>query len=261
MVGGGTSADVVFTPQTFPNAARPNNVIAPFWTDLNPAATGAGAIRIGTLTDGAQHLDRRRLAARQELQQRDDAHVRDLDPDRQRRRRNRPVERGRVDLTYGTGADAGNAGSGDPDSGENWGAENRDGTSGENIATAPANGSEYQVHTTPPTAGGSVSIPYDITSKKPGTYHSVASMTSPWTPASVVKVDRDLVEAAQHGVQAAFMDLDRRARPAARPTTTGGPAAHSSDASERSPSVERGEHRMLRDVDRAEDALQDALVA
>ena len=40
VIGGGTAADIVFTPQTFPNAARPNNVIAPFWTDLNPAAGG-----------------------------------------------------------------------------------------------------------------------------------------------------------------------------------------------------------------------------
>jgi hypothetical protein len=29
-----------------------------------------------------------------------------------------------------------------------------------------------------PTAGGSVTIPYDITSKKPGSWTSVASMTS-----------------------------------------------------------------------------------
>src|SRR4051812_3404563 len=51
VVGGGTSADVVFAPQHFPNAARPNNVLAPIWSDLNPSA--AGAIRIGTLTDGS----------------------------------------------------------------------------------------------------------------------------------------------------------------------------------------------------------------
>jgi RNA polymerase sigma-70 factor (ECF subfamily) len=51
-------------------------------------------------------------------------------------------------------------------------------------------------------------------------------------------VDRDLVESAQHGDQAAFVDLIR-------------------------PRVDRlyaTAHRILRDVDRAEDALQDALV-
>src|SRR5262249_45920271 len=40
VVGGGDSSDVDFNPQTFPNPARPNNVLAPFWTDLNPAFGG-----------------------------------------------------------------------------------------------------------------------------------------------------------------------------------------------------------------------------
>src|SRR5439155_6515668 len=53
-IGGGTGSDVVFTPQTFPNAARPNNVVAPLWNDLNPAGGGgAGGIRIATLSDGS----------------------------------------------------------------------------------------------------------------------------------------------------------------------------------------------------------------
>ena len=51
-------------------------------------------------------------------------------------------------------------------------------------------------------------------------------------------MDRDLVEAAQHGDQGAFMDLVR---------SRGGRLFAIA-------------HRMLRDVDRAEDALQDALV-
>ena len=50
VIGGGTSSDVQFTPQNFPNAAVPNNVVAPLWNDMNPP--GGGAIRIGTLTDG-----------------------------------------------------------------------------------------------------------------------------------------------------------------------------------------------------------------
>ena len=35
VVGGGTSADIAFDPQDMPDPARPNNVIAPYWTDLN----------------------------------------------------------------------------------------------------------------------------------------------------------------------------------------------------------------------------------
>jgi subtilisin family serine protease len=50
VVGGGTGADVTVVNQNFPNPARPNNVLAPFWTDLNPAA--GGAVRIGILSDG-----------------------------------------------------------------------------------------------------------------------------------------------------------------------------------------------------------------
>jgi hypothetical protein len=51
VVGGGTGSDVQFANFTpLPNAAHPNNVIAPFWTDLD--ASAGGAVRIGTLTDG-----------------------------------------------------------------------------------------------------------------------------------------------------------------------------------------------------------------
>jgi subtilisin family serine protease len=49
VVGGGTGADVEYINQIFPDAAPPNNVLAPFWTDLNPA--DGGAMRIATLQD------------------------------------------------------------------------------------------------------------------------------------------------------------------------------------------------------------------
>ncbi len=50
VVGGGTGADVQFVNQQLPDPTPPNNVLAPFWSDLNPGA--AGAMRIGTLSDG-----------------------------------------------------------------------------------------------------------------------------------------------------------------------------------------------------------------
>lgn len=50
VVGGGTGADVQFVNQNLPDPNPPNNVLAPFWTDLNPAF--GGAMRIGILTDG-----------------------------------------------------------------------------------------------------------------------------------------------------------------------------------------------------------------
>jgi hypothetical protein len=84
-------------------------------------------------------------------------------------------------ITYSYGSD-GNATSGDPDSGQNWGAENRDGSSGKNIATAPANGSEWQVHMSPPQSGGTKVVTYDLAANLPGTYSSIASLTSNVTP-------------------------------------------------------------------------------
>ncbi|WP_422771410.1 S8 family serine peptidase [Plantactinospora sp. WMMC1484] len=50
VVGGGIAEDVEFEPPGIPNPARPNNVLAPFWTDLNGA--GAEGIRVTSLTDG-----------------------------------------------------------------------------------------------------------------------------------------------------------------------------------------------------------------
>ena len=48
VIGGGASGDIVFTPQHFPNAARPNNVIAPLWSDLNPAGSTAASAASGS---------------------------------------------------------------------------------------------------------------------------------------------------------------------------------------------------------------------
>jgi subtilisin family serine protease len=50
VVGGGTAADVTYLNQDFPDTAAPNNVLAPFWTDLDLGK--GGALRVATLTDG-----------------------------------------------------------------------------------------------------------------------------------------------------------------------------------------------------------------
>ena len=51
VVGGGTQADVQFINQKLPDPTPPNNVLAPFWTDLD-GSKGVGAVRVATLTDG-----------------------------------------------------------------------------------------------------------------------------------------------------------------------------------------------------------------
>jgi hypothetical protein len=53
VVGGGTGEDVDFQNTNFPNGARPNNVLAPCWTDLNP--TFGGRILVNVLTDGVNN--------------------------------------------------------------------------------------------------------------------------------------------------------------------------------------------------------------
>jgi hypothetical protein len=186
VIGGGTSTDIVFTPQHFPNAARPNNVVAPMWSDLNPPA--GGAVRVATLTAGPNlgwividwdHVKNFGNAT---------THSFEIWISFQRGTNTGPASEG-VTISYGPnltfpadGTGLGNAGSGDPASGQNWGAENRTGTSGVNIASAPVNGHEFSVDTSPPTPGGSASFGYDATADTPGTYDSTARMTSNLTP-------------------------------------------------------------------------------
>jgi hypothetical protein len=192
VVGGGTGADIIFAPQTFPNAARPNNVLAPLWSDLNVVAPGA--VRVAVLSDGNPNL-----ALRVSWLVIDYDHVKNFSNATTHSFEvwlqlasggvgNGPLSEA---ITYsygpnttspGDGSGLGNAGTGDPGSGVNWGAENSDGTSGKNISPAPANGTEWAIHTSPPAAGGTATIWYDASAKKAGTYRSIASMTSDVTP-------------------------------------------------------------------------------
>jgi hypothetical protein len=50
VAGGGGAEDVLFEP-SLPDPSAPNNVLAPYWTDLD-GSTGAPGFRITTLTDG-----------------------------------------------------------------------------------------------------------------------------------------------------------------------------------------------------------------
>jgi hypothetical protein len=166
VVGPATSADNVCCDMPpLPDPGAPNNVIAPFWTDLNPAA--GGAVSVGVLSDGV-----------------DDYIV---------------VEWKNVP-TYGTtqkqsfqvwiraGASEGQWLEYDQVTGSGAstnlvvGAENRDGSSGANVSPTPAAGQEYYVDTASPTPGGSVTIEYDARSVRDGVFSSVANLTSDVTP-------------------------------------------------------------------------------
>ena len=175
VIGGGTASDIVFVPQTFPNTARPNNVVAPFWTDTNPPA--GGAIRIATLTDASNTWLVVDYAAVKNFSNAT-THTGELWFQLDGGAAGTGPSSEQVTISYGVA----NAAAGDPGSGINWGAENRVGTSGVNLAPSPADNTEFAVNTTGPTAGGTQSITYDASAKKAGTYRSVAGMTSNVTP-------------------------------------------------------------------------------
>jgi subtilisin family serine protease len=171
VIGGGTASDVVFDPQSFPDPNRPNNVVAPLWNDLNPAATGGGSIRVGVLSDGSDswlivdydHVKNFSNATTHtmELWFRVAGGAAGPGPESEE-----------ITMLYG----AGNTASPDPGSGGSSGAENRDGSSGQNLAT-PADDTEWAINLTGPTAGGTATFTYQATAG-PGDYQSVASMTS-----------------------------------------------------------------------------------
>jgi subtilisin family serine protease len=185
VVGGGGAADVSARPQIFPNPNRPNNVIAPFWTDLNPPA--GGSIRAAVLTDTVSHW----IVI-------DWDHVVDFSEPVQNTfevwiRTGTSPSSEQISIEYLT------TGKGDTATGVNWGAENRDGTSGKNIAApGPANGTSWVVTLTGPTPGGHQTVQYDVSSEEGGTFTSMASMTSNLT-AGVTEVPQVITVTQSEG--------------------------------------------------------------
>jgi hypothetical protein len=165
VVGGGTSADVQFINQNLPDAARPNNVLAPFWTDLNPAF--GGAMRVATLTNGVSSwviFDWEGVA-----------NYGDRLPN------NFQVWIGingveDITFTYGD-VSAGDMGF------LTVGAENVFGNSGQNfyvdgVGTPPGPGVEVRVSSTPAAPGETHTVTFKAKVVKWGTYTNCARMTS-----------------------------------------------------------------------------------
>ncbi|TQM64608.1 S8 family serine peptidase [Humibacillus xanthopallidus] len=170
VVGGGSGADNSINNQSFPNVARPNNVLAPFWTDLNPQA--AGAMRIGTLTDGSntwivvdwegvREFSLPRLASFQIWI----GVSGDATPG--------------TDVSYAFGTVQGNGDGGFL----TVGAENITGTRGQNtyyngVGTLPSNGTQLVIDSAAGAEGAQV-ITFDATGTTAGPWTNCVSMTSP----------------------------------------------------------------------------------
>jgi subtilisin family serine protease len=180
VVGGGDSGDVNFVPQTFPNPARPNNVVAPFWTDLNPSF--GGNLYISTLSNGT---DVWIVCDWEAVRNYDTADTHTFEV--------------WIRVPGGTGGNGagseqismayGPNGAQDPDNpagDSNWGAENRDGSSGISLASYPGNGVTDLVTLGPPIPGGAVTLGFDIWSGTPGSWFSDARLTSDQTPGTTI---------------------------------------------------------------------------
>ncbi|QNO36416.1 S8 family serine peptidase [Protaetiibacter sp. SSC-01] len=162
VIGGGTAGDVEYEPPaSFPDPATPNNVIAPFWTDLNPA--DGGGIRVGTLSDdtGTQYL----------VVDWEDIHAWSGGDGNSFQVW---IQLGATEnnwMTYG--------GELTPDTASGWlaGAENRNGTSGVSLSDVDTE-SAYVVRTSPPTAGGVVTFDYTVKGLLRGTWSTSATLRS-----------------------------------------------------------------------------------
>jgi subtilisin family serine protease len=165
VVGGGTAADVQFINQNLPDPTRPNNVLAPFWSDLNPAF--GGAMRVGILTDGVNSwviFDWEDVANYSDRLPNDFQVWIGIN--------------GEEDITFAFGeVSAGDMGF------LTVGAENSFGNSGQNfyvdgVGTPPGPDVGVRVSSLPSTPGETHTITFTAKVVKPATYTNCAKMTS-----------------------------------------------------------------------------------
>jgi subtilisin family serine protease len=167
VIGGGTASDVSYLNQSFPDADPPNNVLAPFWTDLD--LTKGGAVRVGLLSDGVS-----------------DWFVVDWAAARVYTSADTQTNTFQIWLRLGTEEDVfytyGPVGAGDGGL-LTVGAENVFGNRGQNYyyngaGTAPVQDAELQVASTPGTSGETHVITYDAVARRCGEWVNCAELTS-----------------------------------------------------------------------------------
>ncbi len=176
--GANSQQDIAYTPQSLPDPAAPNGVLAPYWTDLD--GTGEKGIYVVSLTDGTNTW----VAVQW------DVHVFGNAANHRTFQMWIGVN-GSEDISYGYAPDAIGA-DGSPD-GLTVGAENLSGTAGDQISGTPQG--PYVITTTPGEPGESLSYTLTIKGHRPGvrslttdmTADVVAGTTSVRTPITVTR--------------------------------------------------------------------------
>lgn len=171
VAGGGTQSDVSFLAADFPNTTAPNNVLAPYWSDLEGAAKPG--LAVGLLTDGVNSW----LVAQWEVQVFGQA--------------NEPRSfqlwiglNGTEDITYSYAANS--LGKLAPGNDLSVGTENGSGTGGNGLGLNVVPASDYRVTSTAPVPGGSTSYTLNLTGADRGTGTVTTSMNADIVPGTTV---------------------------------------------------------------------------
>jgi hypothetical protein len=171
IAGAGNSDDLSPFPQVFPDTAVPNNVIAPLWTDLNPAAGGFLYAALLSTAGGDSWIV---------LEWEDVPAFGDGGLFTFQIWLRTDIEAQEVSYIYhrmdGDGATTGT----------NIGAENAAGTVGVNYKPLPAADEELGIYFTPGSPGEPHVMSYSMQAVKAGEWHICAIMKA-YTPRSVIR--------------------------------------------------------------------------
>lgn len=174
VVGGGDAGDVDFVAATFPDTNPPNNVLAPYWSDLEGA--GTEGVRAGVLTDGTNSW----------IVLQWDVRVWGLPSEP--RSFQAWIRTGTTatseDITFSYAANA--LGKLAPGADLSVGTENASGTGGNGLGLNVAPASDYRITSTGPVPGGSVSYTVDVTGNDRGTGSVTTAMDADIVPGTTV---------------------------------------------------------------------------
>ncbi|MGW6277866.1 S8 family serine peptidase [Kribbella sp. NPDC055071] len=173
VAGGADDADVQPVPQNLPDPARPNNVLAPFWTDLD--GTGAQGIRIASLTDGVSSW----IVVEWQ--------VNVFGTTSGRTFQQWIGLNGAEDITF-TYNPANLPAAPPAGYGLTVGAENLDGTAGSQLGVLPTE--DYRITSTPGAPGGSMTYSMNIKGVQTGTGSVTTGTSTPLVKGLTIEVDK-----------------------------------------------------------------------